>query len=45
MADLARAVDLVTDQAYVTRMGTTGPHERFSVNQNRVLRALREAGA
>jgi hypothetical protein len=45
MTDLARAVDLVTDQAYVTRISTTGPDERFSVKQNRVLRALREAGA
>jgi hypothetical protein len=45
MADLARAVELVTDPANVTRMGATGPEERFAVNQNRVLRGLRDAGA
>ena len=45
MADLAQAVQLVSEPANVTRMGTTGPDERASVNQNRVLRALRDAGA
>ena len=45
MADLDEAVKLVTDPANVTRMGKTGPEEQFSVKQNRVLKALREAGA
>ena len=45
MADLDQAVKLVTDPANVTRMGKTGPEEQFSVKQNRVLKALREAGA
>jgi len=45
VADLDEAVKLVTDPANVTRMGKTGPEEQFSVKQNRVLKALREAGA
>ena len=45
MADVDQAVRLVTDPANVTRMGQTGPAEQFAVKQNRVLRALREAGA
>ena len=45
MAELDDAVKLVTDPANVTRMGRTGPEEHFAVNRNRVLRALREAGA
>jgi hypothetical protein len=45
MADLDQAVQLVTDPANVTRMGKTGPDEQFAVKQNRVLKALREAGA
>jgi hypothetical protein len=45
MADVEQAVRLVTDPANVTRMGQTGPTEQFAVKQNRVLRALRDAGA
>jgi hypothetical protein len=45
MADVEQAVQLVTDPANVTRMGQTGPAEQFAVKQNRVLRALRDAGA
>lgn len=45
MADVDQAVALVTDPANVTRMGQTGPAEQFAVKQNRVLRALRDAGA
>jgi hypothetical protein len=45
MADVDHAVRLVTDPANVTRMGQTGPAEQFAVKQNRVLRALRDAGA
>lgn len=45
MADLDDAVKLVTDPANVTRLGQTGPGEQFAVNQNRVVRALRGAGA
>ena len=45
MADLDDAVKLVTDASNLTRMGKTGPDERFAVNQNRVIKALREAGA
>ena len=45
MADVDQAVWLVTDPANVTRMGQTGPAEQFAVKQNRVLRALRDAGA
>lgn len=45
MADLDDAIKLLTDPANVTRMGATGPQERFSVNTKRVLRALRNAGA
>lgn len=45
MADLDDAVKLVTDPANVTRMGRTGPEEQFAVNQNRVLKSLREGGA
>jgi hypothetical protein len=45
MADVDQAVRLVTDPANVTRMGQTGPTEQFAVKQNRVLRALRDAGA
>jgi hypothetical protein len=45
MADVDDAVKLVTDSANVTRMRQTGPEEQFAVNQTRVLRALRSAGA
>ncbi|MDQ3572058.1 MAG: hypothetical protein M3383_04265 [Actinomycetota bacterium] len=45
MADVRQAVQLVTDPANVTRMGVTGPDQQFAVNQNRVLRGLRNAGA
>lgn len=45
MADVDQAVRLVTDPANVTRLGQTGPAEQFAVKQNRVLRALRDAGA
>ena len=36
---------LVTDPANVSRMGVTGPQPRFAVNNQRVLKALREGGA
>lgn len=36
---------LVTEPANLTRLGATGPQERFAVRSNRVLRALREQGA
>ena len=45
MADVEQAVRLVTDPANVTRLGQTGPAQQFAVKQNRVLRALRDAGA
>ncbi len=45
MADVKQAVSLVTDPANVTRLGVTGPDEQFAVNQNRVLKALRNNGA
>jgi hypothetical protein len=45
MAELDDAVKIITDPANVTRMGKTGPQEQFAVNQNRVMRALRNAGA
>jgi hypothetical protein len=45
MAKLDDAVKLVTDPANVSRMGATGPQERFAVKSNRVLRALRDGGA
>jgi hypothetical protein len=45
VADLKSAVALITDPANVTRMGLTGPEQRFAVNQNRVIKALRDDGA
>ena len=45
MPELDDAVRLVTEPANVTRMGPTGPQERFAVRANRVLRALRDEGA
>jgi hypothetical protein len=45
VADLKSAVALITDPANVARMGLTGPEQRFAVNQNRVIKALREDGA
>ena len=45
MPDVDDAVRLVTDPANVSRMGQIGPEEQFAVKQNRVLRALRDAGA
>ncbi len=45
MADLAEAVKQVTAPGNVTRMRATGPEERFAVNQHRVIKALRDAGA
>jgi hypothetical protein len=45
MADVDDAVKLITDPANLTRMGRTGPEEQFAVKQNRVMRALRDAGA
>ena len=45
MPELDDAVRLVTEPANVSRMGATGPQERFAVRSNRVLRALREEGA
>jgi hypothetical protein len=43
--DVDDAVKLVTDPAYVSRMGATGPQQRCAVKHNRVLRALRDDGA
>jgi hypothetical protein len=43
--ELKDAVNLVTDPANVSRMPPTGPEQRFAVNSNRVLRALRDGGA
>jgi hypothetical protein len=45
MATVDDAVKLVTDPANVTRMGKIGPTDQFAVKQNRVIRALRDAGA
>jgi hypothetical protein len=45
MPKLDDAVKLVTDPANVSRLGATGPQERFAVKANRVMRALRDAGA
>jgi hypothetical protein len=45
MAKLDDAVKLITDPANVSRLGATGPEERFAVNTKRVLRGLRDAGA
>jgi len=39
------AVKLVTAPANLSRLGTTGPRQRFAVNHQRVLRALRQGGA
>jgi hypothetical protein len=45
MPELKDAVELVTDPANLTRLGATGPQERFAVNAQRVMKALREDGA
>lgn len=45
MPEVADAVKLVTDPANVSRIRTPGPDERFSVNQSRVMRGLRDGGA
>ncbi len=45
MPDADDAVKLVTEPANVTRLGATGPEQRFAVKHQRVLRALRAAGA
>jgi hypothetical protein len=45
MPELEDAVKLVTDPDNVSRLGVTGPQERFAVNSNRVLKALRDGGA
>ncbi len=45
MPDADDAVRLVTEPANVTRLGPTGPEQRFAVKHQRVLRALRAAGA
>ena len=45
MPELEDAVKLVTEPANVTRLGATGPRQRFAVRSNSVLRALREQGA
>jgi hypothetical protein len=45
MPELEDAVQLVTDPANVSRMGATGPQERFAVKSKRVLRVLRDGGA
>jgi hypothetical protein len=43
--ELQDAVKLVTDPANLTRLGATGPQERFAVNASRVMKALRDDGA
>ena len=45
MPDVDDAVELVTDPANSSPMGVTGPQRQFAVNQARVVRALRDAGA
>ena len=45
MPELEDAVKLVTEPANLSRLGATGPQQRFAVNSNRVLRALRDQGA
>lgn len=45
MAEIDDAVKLVTEPANVSRLGATGPQQRFAVKHLRVLKALREAGA
>jgi len=45
MPEVADAVTLVTDPSNVSRIHAPGPEERFSVNQSRVIRGLRDAGA
>ena len=45
MPEVADAVKLVTDPSNVSRLHAPGPEERFSVNQSRVIRGLRDAGA
>jgi hypothetical protein len=45
MPDVDDAVKLITDPANSKRMGLTGPEEHFAVNQNRVVKALRDQGA
>ncbi len=45
MPELEDAVKLVTDPANVSRLGATGPQERFAVKSGPVLRALRNEGA
>ncbi len=45
MPTVDEAVKLVTDPANVSRNRASGPAETFQVNQGRVTRALRDAGA
>lgn len=46
MPEIEDAVKLVTEPANVSRMGVMGPQQqRFAVKHQRVLKALREAGA
>jgi hypothetical protein len=45
MPDLDDAVAAITNPANVSALGATGPQRQFAVKQNRVLRALRDAGA
>jgi len=45
MPEVADAVKLVTDPSNVSRIHVPGAEERFSVNQSRVTRGLRDAGA
>ena len=45
MPEIKDAVALVTDPANSSRIHAPGPEERFSVNQSRVIRGLRDDGA
>ncbi|HEY8493366.1 MAG TPA: hypothetical protein VIN04_05700 [Myxococcota bacterium] len=45
MADLKQAVALVTDPANLAEIKHPGAERRFAVNQKKVIRRLREAGA
>lgn len=45
MADLKQAVELITDPANVAEINHPGEGRRFAVNQKKVLRGLRSAGA
>lgn len=45
MADLEQALALVTDPANLSEINHPGEGRRFAVNQKKVIRRLRDAGA